>query len=149
VTDATTTETVIIRNMPNNVLTRFPCTICGGLTEKQAYLFRLPAADGNEVVCDHCAEHPQNIPVYARHQIEHLRDRIADLEFMASRAYVTEVVPCPGDLRGLQRGMYGEDEFAPWMRQRLGLPHEYIEDSEGRVIWVTPDGDGQTHDKEQ
>ena len=55
----TMTETAVIRNEPNNVLTRFGCTLCNGGTDKQSYLFQLP--DG-KIVCDECAQHPEHIP---------------------------------------------------------------------------------------
>lgn len=125
---------VVIRNRPNNCLTRFPCSFCSGSTEKQSYLFEV---DGGEIVCDHCAEYPQNIPVYARRAIEEIQERIGDLQYVASRRYVTAVLPVDAETRKAQGGMYSEECFAPWMRERLGLPSVPVERSDGGVTWIT------------
>jgi hypothetical protein len=121
---STTTETIVIRNVPNHVLKRFPCTLCGGVTEKQEYLFTVTIDGASGIVCDHCAEHPWNIPVYVRREIQCLQARIAELKYLASRTYKTEVVPVPADHHDAQGDMYSEDDFPPWMRERLGLPAE-------------------------
>jgi hypothetical protein len=93
----TTTETVVIRNQPNNCLVRFPCLFCGGSTEKQSYLFEVP--DGR-VVCDDCAEHPERIAQRAYEEAAELRNRAELLESeVAARTYVTEVLPVPEDIR--------------------------------------------------
>ena len=150
------TAKVVIRNEPNNFLTRYPCCLCGGHTEKQSYLFGIredigipaPAAanplaaifrrGGGLVVCDECAGQPGDIPATLRDHAAHLREQAAALEAAAQLEYVTEVAPIPDDLRDVQDGMYSEDNFAPWMREQLGLPSEYAEDSEGCRVWVTP-----------
>ncbi len=122
----TETETIIIRNEVNNVLTRWPCCLCGGHTEKQSYLFKIEI-DGKvgRIVCDECAEFPEDIPERARHQATHLRVRAEALEAIASYKYVTEVVPVQEEDRDQYRDQYGmreEDNWPNWMRTRVGLP---------------------------
>lgn len=114
----TTTEqttNVAIRNQPNNVYTRFRCTLCNGCTGKQGYLFELP--DG-KVVCDECAQHPDDIPSRLRVAAGQLRVEADELEARADCTYVTEVVPIPPELTGI----FTEADYPNWMRGRLGLP---------------------------
>jgi hypothetical protein len=148
----TTTQRTVIRNEPNSVACRWPCGICNGATEKQTYLFEIhdPAVlvalgiieRDHMIVCDECAEHPEEIPGILRERAQALREgsaRAGILEAAAAQfEFTTEVVPVPDDLRGL---WYAEDAFTPWMRERLGLPSVRVENRDGSVTWLsaTPD----------
>jgi hypothetical protein len=122
-----TDETVnYIRNRPNNILVRFHCALCGGTIEKQSYLFEIMAGgpfDAWEVVCDDCAEHPENIPARIRARAGELREQAELLEARALEQFETKVLG-PSNETGYGYGYdYPvEDEFPQWMRDRLGLP---------------------------
>ncbi len=143
-------ETVILRNHPNNVLTRWSCALCHGETDKQAYHFELPPKEGQchgAIVCDECAKDPESIPTAMRCRAAGLRAEADRLEAEASKhRYVTDVVPVPEDIRALQDGMYSEDDWPNWMRERIGLPAITDEERERRFNdWMeqtaTPDND--------
>src|SRR5208337_3872284 len=76
-------EPNIIRNEPNNVLTRFPCSLCHGATEKQDYLFHLP---NGGIVCDECARSPEAIPARLRAAADQLRETNARRDRPAQRS---------------------------------------------------------------
>ena len=142
----------VIRNRPNNCLTRFPCALCGGHTGKQEYLFQIaedigitgqapanPLAGlfgrtGDVIVCDECAQNPGQIPAMLRDHAGRLRERADALAAAAELEYVTEVIPVPEDLREIQGGMYSETGWPDWMRERIGLP--VLTDAERRALWA-------------
>lgn len=141
-TDSTITR-ITIRNEPTSMFTRFRCHLCGGGTDKQSYLFEVKQdvpglAEAGAVVCDDCAQHPEDIPARQRARAEALRAEAAKLDAAADQCeYVTEVAPhdpdnheCqpwsatpeyPGDLTPYQC-MYSAEDYADWMRDHLGLP---------------------------
>jgi hypothetical protein len=86
------TELIQITRHENCVLARWRCTLCGGLTDKQDYLYELPG-DHNAIVCDQCALHPEGIPERIREYVQSLREyaKHADcLEEWAKLRYVTD-----------------------------------------------------------
>ena len=137
----TSSTTVVIRNQPNNTLTRFPCGLCGGSTEKQSYLFVEDLTD--TIVCDECAEHPESIPERVREHAASLRTEANNLEALARQTFVTEVVRVSPDVMVYDKGgdlgtvaelaeLYEyepESEFPDWMRERLRLSPRCAETS--------------------
>ena len=99
-------QTIIIRNTPNNMGTTFPCSLCDGETDKRNYLFALP--DGR-IVCNGCAQNPESIPAPAEYN------------------FVTEVVPVPEEALKAQDGMYSEEHWPQWMRERLPIGDDLLQ----------------------
>jgi hypothetical protein len=91
-TNTATLKTYVLRREPTSFLTRWPCAICGGHTEKDDLIWEFYDADGDEhFVCDECVTAGVDaIPGKLRANAGKLRAAADDLEREAAHSWVID-----------------------------------------------------------
>jgi hypothetical protein len=106
----------------NNMFNRWPCSLCGGWTEKQDRHYQIE----DEIICDRCGEAPDQIPARVREYASRLRRNASHLDKLAACRYVRN----PAGDDSSEEYPYGDQKWEvenveTWTKHQLkGTTHE-------------------------